>query len=198
MTFQELVDEVTSITKRPDKVAAIESSVKAATLKAHQSDYYFNDLIEVAVEFDAARYIQTFDPKDVVPRYRQSKYMRIWEGDINGYAKNFLEHIQIEAALDNYGYIKTDVFYMAGAFLQIRGTSPVSKVLFGAYQHPLIVPAASYSSWIANEYPWAIIYEAARVLFLQIGFQEQSASMRSLVQEEFVILGISNVDAVPT
>jgi hypothetical protein len=198
MTFAELVAEVTQITKRPDLNSQIESAVKAATLKAHQSDYFFNDLIELAVEFDEARFIQTFDPKQVVPRFRQAKYIRLWEGDINGYAKEFLQHIQIEAAMDNYNYIRTNVFYMAGAFLQIRGTQPVEKVLFGAYQHPLITPAESYSSWIANEYPYAIIYEAARAIFLQIGFQEQSASMRSLVQEEYAVLGISNVDAVPT
>lgn len=198
MNFTELVAEVVDITKRPDLTSSIESAVKAATLKAHQSDYFFNDLIEVAVEFDEARYIQTFDPKQVVPRFRQAKYIRIWEGGIDGYAKDFLEHIQIEAALDNYGCTRTDVFYMAGAFLQIRGTAPVEKVLFGAYQHPLITPEASYKSWIADEYPWAIIYEAARTVFLQIGYQEQSRSMQSLTGEQYAVLGISNVDAVPT
>lgn len=198
MNFTELVAEVIQITKRPDLATATESAVKAATLKAHQSDYFFNDLIEVAVEFDEPRFIQTFDPKQVVPRFRQAKYIRIWEGDVNGYAKEFLEHIQIEAALDNYGHIRTNVFYMAGAFLQIRGTQPVEKVLFGAYQHPLVTPSENLNSWIADEYPWAIVYEAARTIFLQVGYQEQSRAMQALVGEQYSVLGLSNVDSVPT
>jgi|SRR5690554_3396613 len=198
MDFQELVAEVVDITKRPDKVTSIESAVKTATLKAHHSDYFFNDLVEVAVEFDEPRFIQTFDPKQVVPRYRQAKYMRVWEGDINGYPKDFLEHIQVEAALDNYGYTRTNVFYMAGQFLQIRGAMPVEKVLFGCYVHPLVTPSENYNSWIADEYPGAIVYEAARTIFLQIGYQEQSRSMQALVSEQYAALGLSNVDSVPT
>lgn len=198
MDFSELVAEVINITKRPDLATSTESHTKAAILKAHQSDFFFNDLVEVAVEFDTPRYIQTFDPKQIVPRFRQAKYMRIWEGDVNGYPKDFLQHIQIEAALDHYGYTKTNVFYMAGQFLQIRGTAEVTKVLFGAYQHPLVTPKESLVSWIADEYPWAIIFEAARTLFLQIGYQEQSSSMRSLVAEQYGVLSLSNVDSVPT
>lgn len=198
MDFQELVAEVVDITKRPDKVTSIESAVKTATLKAHHSDYFFNDLVEVAVEFDYARYLQTFDPKQVVPRYRQVKYVRIWEGGMHGMPGNFLEHIQVEAALDNYGYQRSDVFYMAGQFLQTRTSSPLCKVLFGCYVHPLVTPSENYSSWIADEYPGAIVYEAARTIFLQIGYQEQSRSMQALVAEQYAALGLSNVDSVPT
>lgn len=199
MNFQELKAEVLEITKRPDLDSRITSAIKAATLKAHHSDYFFNDLVEVAVEFDYARHVQFFDPRQVVPRYRQAKYIRPWEGDsITGGPGRFLEHIQIEAALDPYGYTRTEVFYMAGRLLQIRTCAPLSKVLFGVYQSPLITPEDQYYSWIADQYPWAIIYEAARTVFLSIGYQEQSASMRSLVQEEYASLSISNVDTIPT
>lgn len=197
MTLNELVNEVINITKRVDLQSETQSAVIAATLKAHSSDYFFRDLVELAVQFDAPRYIQTFYPKSISALYRQVKYMRIWNGDVTGDAGDFLEHMQIEAALDNYGYIRTNVFYMAGQFLQIRATAKLDKILFGFYQFPNVVPV-SYSSWIAADYPWAIIYEAARTVFLITGYQEQSASMRSLVQEQYATLKISNVDTIPT
>ena len=199
MDFTELTAEVVSITARPDLTTEIEAAVKAATLKAHSSDYYFNDLVEVAVQFDECRFIQTFDPSSIVAAYRQVKYMRIWNGDAaTGTYGKFLQHIQIAESLDPYGYNREDVFYMAGNFLQIRAKLGVEKILFGAYAHPVVTPEISYSSWIAEEYPYAIINEAARRIFMHIGYKDQASSMARLAAEEYRTLAVSNVDVVPT
>lgn len=199
MTFAEMVAEVISITRRPDLQTKIEAAVKASTLKAHQSDYFFNDLTEVAVEFDAARFIQNFRPKDILPRYRQVKYMRIWDGGADPEAKAtfFLENIHIEDAIDGYGYDKLNVFYMAGDLLQIRARCKVEHILMGAYRHPQVTEVG-FDSWIADEYPYAIIYDAARAIFFATNFQEQASQMRALVSEEYGILKLSNVDTVPS
>jgi hypothetical protein len=199
MTFEEMVAEVISLTRRPDLEAKIESAVKAATLKAHQSDYFFNDLTEVAIEFDQPRFIQNFRPRDVLPRYRHAKYIRIWRGGASSDARafEFLEHIHVENAIDGYGYNKLNVFYFAGELLQMRVRQPVEHVLFGAYQHPNIT-TENFNSWIAEDYPYTIVYEAARSIFLSTSFQEQAAQMRTLVQEEYGILKLSNVDTPPT
>jgi hypothetical protein len=50
------------------------------------------------------------------------------------------------------------------------------------------VTEAFYTSWIAQDHPYLLVYEAARTLFKTIGFDEQSAQMDRLVQEQFVIL----------
>lgn len=197
MTFNELVDEVMSLVARPDLTSKIESAVKSATLKAHTSGFYYNDIVELAVQFDAPRTIQTFDPSDVSSYYRRAKYMRIWNGDTDGEAGPFIEHINTEAALDPYGYLRLNVFYMAGKFLQIRTREELEKILFGFYRYPDIT-SATYDSWIAVELPYTIVYEAARVIFLQIGYQEQSASMRALVQEEYSKLAFQTADVVPS
>ena len=198
MNYTELYEEVQKLVKRPDLQSTVDSAIKAATLKAHQSDFFFNDLVESAVQFDEARYIQTFNPKEIFPRYRQAKYVRVWEGDRCGDATYFLEHIGIEAALDMYGYTRTEVFYFSGTNLQIRTKIPLLRCLFGAYVHPTITPTENYSSWIAEEYPFAIIYEAARSVFLGIGFTEQSRGMQALVAEQYAALSLSNVDTLPT
>lgn len=199
MTFDEIVDNVVDLTKRPDMAAtSIVMAIKAATLKAHQSSFFFKDLVEVAVAFDVARYIQTFDPKQVVPTYRHHKYMRIWEGDVTGYPGDFISYVNAENVLDLYGYQKANVYYLAGSFIQIRTLVPLITILFGCYRQPVVTPEVSYNSWIATEYPMAIVYEAARSIFASTGYREQATEMRALVAEEYRNLIISNVDAENT
>ena len=197
MNLTELYNETIALTGRPDLSAQTTSAIAAAIMKAHTSDFFFRDLIEFAVEFDAPRYIQTFNPKLVLPNYRQVKYIRTWDGGFDGNFGPFFEHIQINNSIDAYGYTKNNVYYMAGTFLQIRGMPEVSKILFGAYQYPVVV-SAGFDSWIAAEFPWAIIYEAARMIFARIGYVEQAAGIRQLVQEQYSNLIRYNVDMPPS
>lgn len=197
MNFNEIVAEVVIITRRPDLEERTQSAVRAATLKAHHSDFYYKDLYEQSVEFGQEYFIQNFLPTDIFPNFRKAKYVRFWHGDVDGQPGRFLEPIQIENSLDGYGCNKADVFYMAGQLLQIRTSAPIKRCLFGAYLHPKIIPVNDYCSWIANEYPWAIIHEAARSIFKAIGKDSEAAEQTRLVAEEYQLLKMSNVDDVP-
>lgn len=197
MNFQEIYDEVILITKRPDLVDRTKQSIRAATLKAHQSDFYYKDLVEVAVQFTSPFVLQSFLPTEIVPNFRKAKYIRLWSGGLTGMPGKFLTPIQIENSQDAYGYIKNDVFYMAGQLLQIRGSAALDKVLFGCYQNPIVLPEANYSSWIANEIPYVIIFEAARQIYKSISFTEQANEYGQLVAEQFQEMKLSYVDDVP-
>ena|ERR1700752_540301 len=197
MTFNEIYDEVILITKRPDLAARTQQAIRAATLKAHQSDFYYKDVVEVSVQFTSVFFLQNFVPTEVVPNFRKAKYIRLWEGDVNGMFGKFLKPIQIENSQDAYGCTKSDVFYMAGQNLQIRGTAALDKVLFGCYVNPTVLPIGAYSSWIATEMPYVIIYEAARTIFKSISFTEQANEYSQLVGELFQELKLSYVDDVP-
>lgn len=197
MNFTELFNEVVIITKRPDLVDRTKQAIRAATIKLHHSDLYFKDLVEIPVQFTNIFFLQSFIPTDVVANFRMVKYIRLWNGDINGDVGKFLDPIQIENSLNAYKQIKADVFYMAGQMLQIRGAAPLDKVLFGCYVNPVVTPEASYSSWIANEKPYAIIYEAARQVFSSISFDTQAQLMAGMVQDELGELKLTYVDSVP-
>lgn len=197
MNFNELVTEVISITRRPDLEPQIQAAVKAATIKAHHSDFYYRDLHEMSVEFAVEYQIQNFLPTDIFTNFRKAKYIRLWFGDVDGYAGKFLTPIHIENSIDDYSLDRVDVFYMAGQLLQIRTAAPIKRVLFGAYLHPVVTPESSYNSWIANEYPYAIVYEACRAIFKRIGKDSESAEFNRLTAEEYRLLLISNVDDVP-
>lgn len=197
MTFAEILAEVLGITKRPDLQDRAISAIKAATLKLHQADFFYKDLVEVPVQFEKAQFLQNFLPTDVIPQFRKAKYIRFWQGDVDGQPGPFLTPIQIENSNDLYGYIKTDVFYMAGQLLQIRTCEPCYRILFGAYKHPVITPADQYNSWIAVEYPYAIIYEAVRTIFRSIGFSEQANEYAGLAGEVLAEIKLACIDDIP-
>lgn len=197
MNFQELVAEVLIIVKRPDLTDRVQSAVRAATLKMHHSDFYYKDLKEFPVQFDAPRYIQNFLPTEITPQFRKIKYIRLWNGEADGAVGQFLTPIQIENSNDAYNYIKENVFYMAGQLLQIRTSCQLERVLTGMYVHPVITPETSYSSWIAVEYPYAIIYEAARSIFQSISFQEQANVYAGLTAEVLSEIRLSSIEEVP-
>jgi hypothetical protein len=195
MTLTELVNEVYSFTKRPDLSAMTLAAVKSATLKAHQFDYWSKDLFESGVAFPSSANEQTWAYKTTVPLWRAAKYLRKVDSTSGlPYGKS-LDLITTEIFLDAYGVVKTDVFYEAGQVLQIKTAEPVQTFAFGCYLNPNVTES-SYTSWIAIEHPYAIVYDAAAIIFKAIGFSEQEASMRGLYAEQLRLLQGSNLLAV--
>lgn len=186
MTFDELVEEVYNLTARADLVAETKSAVKAATLKAHKSDFYSKDIFETGVEFEEKNFRQSWDYIDLIPNYRALKYFRLSDDDFSDTGP-FIEVITPEEILDNYDRNRTNIAYVAGRVLEIRAECEFDKALVGCYVLP-IVRELDYSSWVAEQYPFAIIYEAARVVFMSKGQAEESRNMAQLLAEEYVEL----------
>ena len=51
-SFTSLLNDVYTITNRPDLIAETKLAVKQATLKMHQSDYYPKDLFETGIAWN--------------------------------------------------------------------------------------------------------------------------------------------------
>ena len=181
-SFASLVADVISLTNRPDLVAETNLAVKAATLKAHQSDDYIKDFQEFSVQFSTAEYYQTLEYKNVVPLWRKPRYVRKYDATGSS-PSNFLEYIEPEKVIDSYGADRLDVFYVAGVNLQIRSSTLLQYILVGAYVNPTVT-SSGFSSWIADDHPFAIIYEAASIIFKTIGYDEQVSVYRMMVQEQ--------------
>lgn len=180
-TFTELLADVYTLTNRPDLVAETTLAVKAATLKMHQRDFFPKDLFETGISFSTSEYQQQLDYRSILPRYRALKYIR--KTDVTAVPGDFLSVILPEQTLDSYKVTKDNVVYLAGAVLQIRSSTLLQYIILGCYNNPSVDPTA-YSSWIALDHPYAIVFEAARVVFKSIGFMEESSQMDRLVQEQ--------------
>lgn len=192
-TFAEVLDEVYNLTKRRDLVAETKTAVKAATLKAHQSDYYYKDLFETGIQFLTSELIQDLAYREVIPNFRSLKYIR--RSDINADQNGpFFTLLTPEQILDPYGVNKENICYVAGEVIHIRSDAAFQYMFFGCYVNPNITEGA-YNSWVSTDHLYAIVFEAARVIFKTIGYDEESSTYEKLVTEQFQLLKAANIDA---
>ena len=194
MTLTELIAEVYVLTNRPDLVAETASAIKAATLKAHRTDFYSKDIYETGISFNEVNYRQSLDYITLFSNFRAFKYLRK-AASAEDDSGTFFTVITPEEVLDSYGIGRTDIAYVAGRVLEIRSSTAFQYAYLGCYVLP-IVTSASYSSWVAEQAPFAIIYEACRVVFKSIGYDEQSNTFTRLVAEEYELLKLSALSDV--
>jgi hypothetical protein len=193
MTLAELISEVYTITGRPDRVAETASAIRSATLKAHQSDFFYKDIFETGVAFDSSAYVQQLDYRTLLPLWRAVKYLRKYDNTA-ATPGNFLNLIVPELVLDRYMVEKTNIYYIAGAYLNIRSETEEQYYLLGCYLNPDIT-TVGYNSWIALDHPYAIVFDAAATVFKAIGKDEEAAAYRGLVGEQLQMLKMSNIVA---
>jgi len=194
MTFDELKEEVFIITNRRDLVAETESAIKSATLKAHKSDFYSKDIFETGVEFPTAEFRQSLDYVTLLSNFRAFKYFRRVEDEFDDVGQ-FIEIISVDEILDSYDINRVDIAYVAGRVLEIRSSVEFTKALLGAYVLP-IVRTGAYLSWVAEQFPFAIVHEAARRIFRSIGQLEESNAQKEFVVEEYTELRMSALSDV--
>lgn len=186
-----IIADVYSVTNRPDLVAETAMAVRAATLKAHQSDFYAKDLVQSGIQWSIPAYVQSLQYATLFPRFKALKYLRKYD-NTGLVAGDLFTVLSPENIMDSYGIEKTNVCYLAGQCIEIKSDSLDTYMLFGFYQYP-DVTVAGYTSWIADTHPFAIVYEAARSIFKMIGFDAQSVSIDKSVQEEYRQLQVSNL-----
>lgn len=178
--LQSLIDDTLVLTERPDLVGITRMAVKAATLKVHTLDFFVKDLLDVSINFTSEEYFQELEPKQLVPNWRALKFIRKVSLDTssNSYVgAKFLSILTPESILDSYGVERTDTAYGAGSLIKIKSSTKESRFLVGCYVYPTLVDE-TYESWIAREYPFTILYDAAATVFKNIGYDEQSAQFR--------------------
>jgi hypothetical protein len=193
MTLNELIAEVYTITNRPDLVAQTLTAVRSATLKLHQSDYYYKDIREQGIAFLSAQYLQQLEYRILYPRWRALKYIR--KTDSTGQEQGkFFDLIAPENVLDDYKLNRTDVCYAAGDIIQIRSSTQVQYCIVGRYDNPDITQSG-YNSWVALDHPYAIVFEAASTVFKMIGDTDQFAAYTGLAGQQLIELRNSNITA---
>jgi hypothetical protein len=191
MNFSDILTEVYDKTKRPDLVDRTKSAIKSSTIALHSSDFYAKDLIESGIQFPTSDYLQQFDCNVVFPRWRKAKYLRTFDISSNTPGV-FLTRIEPDQLFDSYGRNKTDCYYQAGANLNIKTSSSIQYCLVGYYTHPDI-SELGYDSWIAQEYPWAIIYSAAAEICRHIGKKEAAQGFRADADTHKFALQTTNI-----
>lgn len=183
-SLSSLMTDVYTLTNRPDLVAETELAVKKATLKLHQVDFFKKDLFETGITWSPVDYIQSLEYKVIHPRWRKLDYLRKYT---DGQPGDFFIQLTPQESLDRYNVQKENICYLAGDMIEIRSNTEDTYMLLGAYLHPDIT-TAGFSSWIADEHPYAIIYDAAASIFKAIGQDEKAAYFKQDVIEQIALL----------
>ena len=191
-TFAELLDDVYTLTNRPDLIAETKLAVKAATLKLHQSDFFMKDILETGVQFSQADYVQALEYRTLLPKFRSLKYLR--KSDASGTVGDFFSILTPAQILDRYGYQREDICYLAGDLLQVKSSTEIEYGILGCYQNPDITESG-FNSWIALDHPYAIVYEAAITVFKTIGYDEQAVVYGRMAAEQLNLVRASNIQA---
>lgn len=188
--FSDLVTEVINITGRPDLETSIKSAIRSATLSAHTSEYYPKDIFETGIHWANPAYIQSLDYKNIIPKWRAFKYLRKYDNnalDTRDAPGDFFELILPELVLDAYQIQRDNICYLAGDRMEIRSSTQDTYMLLGCYVYPDVVEV-TYRSWIAEEYPFAIIYAAVAILYSQTGYSEEAGNMQGLANQQLLAL----------
>jgi hypothetical protein len=203
--FTTLCNSVYTETARPDLVAETQSAVIAATLTMHSLEFFNRDIQSALLVFDSAAYIQTIDTT-VLPRFRKMSYIRKWDptyynletnpatasilppinsaaGVLNtNLALAFMTIVAVDDVMDQYNDEKPDVAYQVGDTFMMKSSTKFQQANIGWYSYPNTDLAnigsgcPAYSSWIANEFPYAIIYHAAGSVLQKTGENESAAA----------------------
>jgi len=180
--FSDTVDEVYSLTNRPDLVAETALAVRQATLSAHRSDYYLKDLVEILLPLSSASIFQ-LDIPSYFPQWRNFKYIRPYNTVGASAASFFLSSLAPDAIFDEYLIEKSNVYYVAGTNLNIKLEAAYDAFIVGYYANPILSPEASYNSWIATDHSAIITIEATIKVFGMIGYEDAAARLRKLLYE---------------
>lgn len=183
-TLNSLMDDVYILTNRPELVAETRLAVKKATLKLHQLDFFAKDIYETGIVWNPIAYIQSLAYSNIHPRWRKLKYIRKYQDGAPG---EFFTILTPEETLDRYGVQKENICYLAGDNYEIKSSTQDEYMLLGAYIHPDITDAG-FSSWIANEHPYAVVIDAAASVFKAIGQDEKAAYFKQEVVEHIALL----------
>lgn len=198
MNLAQLIAAVYTETNRPDLVAETQQAVLEATLSAHYSDFYKEDIKTAVMMFDiTTNYVQYLDVR-AFPNYRKMAYIRKTTPQQNQLEQNpgsttpvtypltptefgygwptsqydFMNEVDAADIIDSYGYEKTDVWYTAGHQVNLKSSTPLQMIVAGWYAIPMlnvVNNSTSYDSWIATRFPYLIIYKAAGAIFAKIG-----------------------------
>jgi hypothetical protein len=172
--YNAIVADIYALTGRPDLVTETAIAVRKATMKFHLAETWPADLAIITptvpgvVGTDTSvRYTLDLTDTATYPRFRKIAYIKEYNNPLTGSEIQF-NPLDIDRVLDGYGLEEVNYYSQAGQSVSIRATKLMTQLTVGYYKYPDII-AATYTSWISDQFPDAIVEEAAAAVFKTIG-----------------------------
>lgn len=184
--FEEVYNDVITLTARPDLADETALAIRTATRSIHSRFNFPRDIATALVKLPNAIFTVSLDIQTLLPRMRTLSSLRPL--DINFAPVDGVE-LPIKELGDiydpEYKTLLNHVAYLAGTSLNIRCMSGAYGFVVDYFQMP-DVRAAAYNSWIAQLAPDAIIYLAAATIWNTNGNLEKAASATKTVDDRLV------------
>lgn len=198
-TLTEVINDVHILTNRPDLVAEARVAIRKAIMKLHAADTFKRDLAvtrlqmatQTPVGTDQFRWSVTLSTFSSFRKPKSLIYpleLPAPEGD-----REYKE-LQVDNLFDRYGYETPNYFYIAGSTLVIKSAFSVDYLDFWYYKWPTInFTTGTHSSWIVDQYPDAVVEEAAGAVFKMIGKDDEYNRYEQLFAQNISILRATDV-----
>lgn len=210
-TFSELRDSVYALTNRPDLVQETIIGLRKSLFKYHQADSWKQDLAIQIIDFSLEVPYEPNRwniPLSDFSRHRRGKDLRIPpEINISDYPPNgnalfyppynqvpsshTFKFLTVDNIFDAYNCEKPCYWFIAGQSLYIKASFEPTKLSYIYYQWPVFASteaANNITSWIADQYPDAVVEEAAAAVFKAIGKDDEHQIYRALFAENIQLL----------
>jgi hypothetical protein len=133
---------------------------------AHKSGKYWRDLSTTnLLNISTATAVQQVALTDAAG-FRQVATLKYKDED------RYLNSVAVDDLVDLDGYVRSDVYWGMGAYLNIRAYSPVSAYTLTYYRWPSTTDASTVFSWILDDHEDLIVLLAASTVLGMLGEQE--------------------------
>lgn len=168
MNFTEVVNEVVSITKRPDKIADIRRAVNATISLACLGTDFARDHDETSLAISSSDYAGNIQLSNLA-RFRKIDYILP-----AGY-KQVLAPIT-PADVFNSCMEQKNCFYISGDQINYSLSALAASVKVGWFKYPPLLTDAAPTFWLLEAAPYMIVDGAASSVFRDIGDDEAARS----------------------
>jgi hypothetical protein len=181
MNFGEMITEVATLVKRPDKVTEIGIAINDAIRHYSIAASFSTDLVEGNINIVATEFAQHIDIATAFPRFRKLKYLA-------RPGKSPLKHIDpVNVILPN-GCEQLDKWYRSGNFLYFKLSVLSATLDYGYYTYPTNLVLSANTHWMLDVAPHFIRYKAMADIFDSIGEVEESKRLLAKADSAFLII----------
>lgn len=180
-TYNQLVQDVYTITARIDRAAETALAIRRATLKYHLADLWKNDIANAIVTLPVIpvgsdlsfRYTLDLTNTATYPLIRKVSNIVEYNAIRTGTEYKFDEYDN-DNIMDDYRVERLNYWYQMARQATLRCDKILNQIQVQYWAFPNVTPAG-YNSWIADQNPDFISCEAAAYVFAAVGKSDESA-----------------------
>lgn len=182
----QLMSDVYEITGRPDLVAETMNAIKRCTLKEHSADDYPSDLTTVVPITPISTHANTFrysvDITASLAQYRKICTIEEYSADYlpySGYAGRLKFSLaDKDNIFDEYKAEKNNYYSIVGTAIKLKAERAIAFLDISYYTRPIVL-TDTYTSWIADRFPYVLQEAAAGEVFKMIGKDDEAAKYKA-------------------